>query len=127
MTKSELANSLFHDEKDPYNCAQSVLCVFAEQYGLTHADAKRMAARFGRGMSIGSTCGTVTGALMVLGLAGADPALANKFTSRFAAEAGSLRCPDLLIRAREAGEVQKDHCSRMIALSVSILEDLLTG
>ncbi len=127
MTKSELARSMYLDEKDPHNCAQAVLCAFSEDYGISRDDAMRMAVRFGRGMGLGSSCGTVSGGLMVLGLAGADNALVQKFTSRFAAEAGALRCPDLLVRAREAGEAQRDHCSRMVTISASLLEELLAG
>lgn len=125
MTKSELALSMFRDEEEPRNCAQAVLCAFCEDYGLSREDAMRTAARFGRGMGLGSACGTVSGGLMVLGLAGAAPALAGGFASRFAAAAGALRCPDLLIRAREDGEPQKDHCARMVSLAASLLEELL--
>ncbi len=68
MTKSELARSMYLDEKDPHNCAQAVLCAFSEDYGISRDDAMRMAVRFGRGMGLGSSCGTVSGGLMVLAL-----------------------------------------------------------
>lgn len=127
MTKSELARSMYQDKENPHNCAQAVLCAFSEDFGVSQEEAMRMAARFGHGMGLGSSCGTISGGLMVLGLARADNALVGKFTSRFASAAGALRCPDLLIRAREAGEEQKDHCARMVTISASILEELLAG
>ena len=51
-----------------YNCAQSVLIPKWEEMGLDHDMAKRLSKNFGVGMKIGSTCGAITGGLMVLGL-----------------------------------------------------------
>ena len=52
------------------NCAQAVLRCFAEQYGLDADTALRLATGFGVGMGRGGACGAVSGAVMVLGLAG---------------------------------------------------------
>lgn len=52
------------------NCAQSVLTAFCEDYGLRADMAYNIAQGFGGGMHINNgTCGAVTGAYMVLGLA----------------------------------------------------------
>jgi C_GCAxxG_C_C family probable redox protein len=52
-----------------FNCAQSVLSVFAEELGLNKNIALKLATPFGAGMAYRQeTCGAVTGALMAIGL-----------------------------------------------------------
>ncbi len=52
------------------NCAQTVLSTYCENFGLERILALRLAQGFGGGMGhAGKTCGAVTGAYMVLGLA----------------------------------------------------------
>ena len=91
------------------NCAQSVMSVFAEQMGLDLDTAVRVAMAFGGGMGRGgNTCGAVTGAYMVLGLAQTmspdNPRetiektyeLVRRFNERFIERHGSLLCRELL-------------------------------
>jgi C_GCAxxG_C_C family probable redox protein len=91
------------------NCAQAVLCVFAEEMGLEEETALRIATGFGGGMGrTGGTCGAVTGAFMVLGLARGmrDPGenikkdstytLVREFAERFRGKRGSVECRELL-------------------------------
>jgi len=65
-TKAEIALKL---HESGYSCAQSVLGAFASDFGLEQDTAFRIASCFGGGMRMGATCGALTGALMVLGLA----------------------------------------------------------
>jgi C_GCAxxG_C_C family probable redox protein len=52
-----------------FNCAQAVLLAHGPRLGIAADDCARLAAPFGAGMArTGSTCGAVTGALMVIGL-----------------------------------------------------------
>ncbi len=52
------------------NCAQTVLSTYSEIFGLDRNLALRVAQGFGGGMARGGgTCGAVTGAYMVIGLA----------------------------------------------------------
>lgn len=53
----------FH--KEGYNCAESVLKAFNEDTGLDIPVS--MASPFGSGMTVGSTCGAITGTLMAIG------------------------------------------------------------
>ena len=53
----------FH--KKGYNCAESVLKAFNEETGLDIPVS--MASPFGSGMTVGSTCGAITGTLMAVG------------------------------------------------------------
>lgn len=100
---SEAAVAMF---LEGYNCAQAVVACCGGDKGLGRADAVRVSAAFGGGMShLDQTCGAVTGALMVIGLRCATPDPAGKlkaagpakeFAKRFAARNGSIRCTDLL-------------------------------
>ena len=66
MEKEEAAVACF---KKGFNCSQTVLSAFALDFGMDAETAYRLACAFGGGLACsGETCGTVTGALMVLGL-----------------------------------------------------------
>ena len=52
-----------------YNCSQSVVAAFAEDYGIDEQTAALHARGFGGGMGrTGGVCGAVSGAVMVIGL-----------------------------------------------------------
>ena len=68
MTRMEETEALRARTDVHYNCCQSVLVPFADLCGLDKETAFRLGANFGSGMRHGSTCGAVTGALMVIGL-----------------------------------------------------------
>src|SRR5512139_3102773 len=52
-----------------YICAQSILASFAQRYGLHQNQAFKLGEPFGAGTSLtGDMCGSVTGAILVLGL-----------------------------------------------------------
>ena len=52
-----------------FNCSQSVLSAFAEDFGLSKDSCLRLASPFGSGIArMQETCGAVTGALMAIGL-----------------------------------------------------------
>ena len=99
MTKGDLAKQNFGNG---CNCAQAVLLAFCEDYGMDRQTAMMVAASFGSGMGgLRETCGTVTGANMVIGLAkGKNRARANSvfraFAARFREKNGSLVCRELL-------------------------------
>lgn len=66
MDKSETALSYFGNN---YNCAQSVLIAFADEFGLPEDEALRIACAFGGGIGRQQlTCGALTGAAMAIGL-----------------------------------------------------------
>ncbi len=95
--------------KQGYTCTQSILASFARRYGLQQDLAFRIGEPFGAGTSCtGDMCGSVTGAIMVLGLQygsilGSDDA-ARSFTyqrvheliRRFKEIHASIQCTDLL-------------------------------
>ena len=51
------------------NCAQSLVSMYCEDFGLDRNLGLKVAMGFGSGMArTGNTCGAVTGAYMILGL-----------------------------------------------------------
>ena len=103
----ELAAALENFDQG-FNCAQAVLSAFAPRHGLSREHALKIACPFGSGMMRGSTCGAVTGSLMVIGLAhgrcnsgdmaarSKTYALAQAFQDRFDAQHGTCACEELL-------------------------------
>ena len=129
------------------NCAQVVLSTYCDKFGLERSLALKLAQGFGGGMGrTGKTCGAVTGAYMVLGLAqkmSSDSpreslektyALVREFNRRFEALHGSLTCKELigydlstpegLVEARDK-KVFTSVCPDFVRDSVRTLEMLL--
>ena len=105
-----------------YNCAQSVLIPKWEEMGLDHDMAKRLSKNFGVGMKIGSTCGAITGGLMVLGLKGASDATVSEYLRILKERHGG----SLLRRNQEGVKMNKKaHCDGMILESIQLAEELL--
>jgi len=65
ITRQELAITRFGKG---FNCAQSVLSVFCEKYGLEMETAMKLACGLGGGFRQGEICGAVSGAVLVIGL-----------------------------------------------------------
>lgn len=126
-----------------YSCAQAVVMAFAREYGMSREDAARIATALGGGMAhMCLTCGAVTGALLVIGLArGGEPGTkpevylrAQEFMRAFGGEHGSINCRELIgydlgipaqvDEARGRGVFQT-HCRGYVEAAVRILEDML--
>ena len=101
MSKADIAQEFF----ESYNCAQSVLAAYAEDFGLERNKALQTAAGFGAGMGrLQETCGAVSGAIAVLGLAsdyregdGRDKidavyAKVRRLSEDFTREKGTVKC-----------------------------------
>lgn len=125
MNRMEETKALRGDLQIHYNCAQAVIVPFRDLCGLDQETAVKLGANFGSGMRYGSTCGAVTGALMVLGMAGKGSSEATELMRRFRAKNQVLDCAGLLQRAKEEQEEHKPHCDRMVYDAVEILCDLL--
>ena len=131
-----------------FNCSQSVISAFAEDFGLSKDSCLRLASPFGSGIArMQETCGAVTGALMVIGLKygkgehglEADKANAYKISlqliSKFKEYHLSINCLELLdnldINTPEGmAEIQKRelfrcNCSKYVQDAVEIAESIL--
>jgi C_GCAxxG_C_C family probable redox protein len=65
MSRADRAEALFRDRR---NCAQAVLTVFCEAFGLPAETALRLACGLGRGMTAGEICGAASGGTLAIGL-----------------------------------------------------------
>ncbi len=112
-----------------YNCAQAVFCAFAEDMGMDVKTAARIASSFGGGMAgTRSTCGAVSGMMLVLGAmrgyGGGDEIgkRAEQFSAgrdmidEFIDKNGSAVCRELL------AEGKKRTCRELVALAADIAE-----
>ena len=128
------------------NCSQAMLTVFGEQYGLN----AEMAAKFGRPLCGGMghmarTCGAVSAAVLILGLAndGQDEAKAREASfaavqqlfRRFEALHGTTECKSLLgadmstedgMKKIKGEKLVSQRCPAFVRDVASILETLLT-
>ena len=131
-----------------YNCAQAVVCAFDDLTGLDRDTAARLASSFGGGMGrMREVCGTVSSALLVLGLVCgyADPASpeakkahyarVRELARRFREQNGSIICRELLSgvettpggdpEPRTAEYYARRPCPRLAAQAAGILEEML--
>ena len=122
MTHLEKAQELRARTDVHFNCCQSVLVTFAEDMGLTEQQAFDLGANFGSGMRCGSVCGTLTGALMVLGMKGYDEEQSTAFLRKFREDHGEINCVALLKKSHEAGIPRKEHCDGLVFEVVQMLE-----
>lgn len=127
MEHMEHARSLRAAQDRHYNCCQSVLVPFAGEMGLSEEQAYDLGAHFGSGMRHGSTCGALSGALMVLGAMGYGEQEAQAVLRAFREKNGCTDCAHLLASAKERGEEKKPHCDRLVCECVQALLDLTVG
>jgi C_GCAxxG_C_C family probable redox protein len=142
-TDADKAEAMF---REGFNCAQAVAACCGAGQGLDRPTAVRVAQAFGGGMCMGDTCGAVTGAFMVIGLAHANLTgqdaqekakaheLVLEFRRRFEARHKSVQCNDLLgvdyatdegkRLARERG-LFKTLCPKFVHDAAEIVEELL--
>ncbi len=129
------------------NCCQSITTAFDPDYNLDSQKALKIGAAFGGGMSrLGNTCGAVSGALMIIGMAfrNDDPedsdnkeqvyVISQRFLNQFMEIHGTVMCRDLiginlndeqdLEKAREAG-IFEEKCPNFVKTAAQLLEDIL--
>jgi C_GCAxxG_C_C family probable redox protein len=143
MDKASHALSTFDSG---FNCSQSVLTAFCNDFGLHDEMAFRVACGLGGGMGrMAKTCGVVTGAFMVIGLKygqtqSDDKAAKEKtyglvktFADIFAKEHGSIECRELLacdintpdgLKTANENNLFKTICPKYVESAVKILEKI---
>ena len=145
MDHAQHAEELF---RSGCNCAQAVFCAVGDVTGMDFETAARLASSFGGGMGrLREVCGTVSGALMVLGLACGysdvqDPEakkahyrLVREFAARFKEHNGTLICRELLEgvsvtpggdpEERTDGYYKRRPCPGLVRDAASIVDAML--
>ena len=130
-----------------FNCCQSVLLAYCQEFGLDSQVASRLSTGFGGGMGrMAGVCGAVTGAFMVLGLKyGRVKAednesrektymLVKEFAGKFKARNDSIICKDILecdISTRQGLRIAREKalfskvCPKFVQDAAEILEEML--
>ena len=145
MNHADEAQRLF---LEGYNCAQAVFCAFCDETGLSLENAARLSLSFGGGMGrLREVCGTVSGALMALGMLRgySDPAdpqakaehyrLVQQYAQRFREINGTIICRELLKdvpvtpggvpEARTPEFYRRRPCLRLAGEAAGLLEQML--
>ena len=145
MNHEEEAKRLF---MEGYNCAQAVFCAFCDETGLDIDAAARMASSFGGGMGrLREVCGTVSGALLALGILRgySDPAdpqakaahyqMVQEYARRFREKNGTIVCRELLkdVPVNPGGTPEprtpefyaRRPCLRLAGEAAAILDEML--
>ena len=123
------------------NCAQSVYCAFAEEFGMDAETAAKVSSGLGGGVGrLREVCGAVTGATLVLGMKyGPDKtavyAKVQEFAAIFKKELGSIVCRELLEgtgatsggapEARTPEYYQKRPCSEIVRFAADTVANLI--
>ena len=128
MDRKEYAVELKHNG---CNCAQAVLCSFADKTGLSTEQLMKLGAGFGVGMGcMEATCGALIAAEMLMGLEKYEgkPVLrtARELYQAFVDKCGASICKDL--KGRDTGVVicECDDCVRnavMLVEETNVLSD----
>lgn len=121
----------YSKEEYGLNCAETMLYAGNETYklGLDKA-ALKTAAGFGAGMNIGSVCGALTGAVMVLGIlfvkdraheSDRIKLLENELFKRYRSKMGDINCPALKRNYR----TEELRCLQVIKEAGRILDEIV--
>ena len=142
MAMNEVARAV-GSFRSGHACSQAVVGTWARRFGLEENLALRISAGFGGGMGLAGTCGAVTGAVMVLGLAYCDDTCCTKagrsdlyqtvrlFAEQFRQREGSLICRELLgcditteagLKTAQDGNKFGTRCVGLVETAVSLLE-----
>ena len=110
-----------------HNCAQAVICTYADLIGLDEETARNLGNAFGAGMgTMEGTCGALVGAGIVLGLATKDRAAARKgmrqVMTQFQQRNGATQCK--LLKGVGTGMVLRE-CTGCVADAAELLEEHL--
>jgi len=143
MNKSKVDDAVAYFSEG-YNCSQSVLSAYCEEFGLDTETAQRVASGFGAGMGrLQETCGAVTGAFMVIGLkygsyikgdkAAKEQtyAMVQKFAELFEERNKTTKCADLIGADMRHGDLAfamervKEICPKIVEDAAEILESLM--
>ena len=105
------------------NCAQAVLCTYADIVGIDEETALHIAGPFGAGMgNMEGTCGAIVGAGLVLGLAnqGTSTRQMRQIMNKFQERNGATQCK--LLKGVGTGKVLRE-CIDCVADAAEFLEE----
>ena len=110
-----------------HNCAQAIICTYADLAGINEETARNLGNAFGAGMgTMEGTCGALVGAGIILGLATKDRVEARKgmrqVMTQFQQRNGATQCK--LLKGVGTGVVLRE-CTGCVADAAELLEEHL--
>lgn len=123
----ETRKNLAAERKKTCNCAQAVIATYADMVGITEQQAMNLGNAFGSGMgNMEGTCGALTGAAIIVGLATGDKLrsrkVMTKIMTQFQARNGATQCK--LLKGVGTGQVLRS-CEGCVADASELLESEL--
>lgn len=123
----ETRKHLAAERKKTCNCAQAVIATYADIAGITQEQAMALGNAFGSGMgNMEGTCGALTGAAIIVGLATGDKLRSRKVMSsimtKFQERNGATQCK--LLKGIGTGKVLRS-CEDCVADASELLEQEL--
>ncbi|HNW99671.1 MAG TPA: C-GCAxxG-C-C family protein [Bacteroidales bacterium] len=144
MTTKDKAIKYFNAD---YNCAQSVLITYCENFGINKDIAASLSSGFGGGIArMQETCGAIIGGIMALGIAFNKPgediaenkekvyAIVNHLVKNFKEKYNTIKCSELLncnLNTEEGKKFYKENhlqekiCGNCIKEVINILDELI--
>ncbi len=112
-----------------HNCAQAIICTYADLAGIDEETDRALGSSFGAGMgNMEGTCGALVGAGIVLGLVTKDRATARKgmrqIMTQFQERNGATQCK--LLKGVGTGAVLRE-CAGCVADAAELLEEQLSS
>jgi len=121
------------------NCSQAIFETYAPLFGLDGATARKIGTPFASGMGIGSECGALTGALLVIGLKDGNSHKktfreVDMLMKRFRSAHGATGCSQLLgvdmgtpagVKKAEKAGYFTSRCPLYVRTAADILEKIL--
>ena len=112
-------------ENGTHNCAQAIICTYADLVGIEEETGRNLGNAFGSGMgNMEGTCGALVGAGIVLGLAKKDRVGARKamrqIMTEFQQRNGATQCK--MLKGVGTGVVLRQ-CSGCVADAAEFLEE----
>lgn len=133
-TMGKRADQALELRKQGYNCSQAVACAFSDLVQIDKEQLYRATEAFGGGIGgTGGTCGAVSGAVLIIGLARSGGLgqvkskvdtykMAKELVQSFENKNGSVICHEL--KGAGTGVVLRD-CAGCVHDAAEILEELL--
>lgn len=123
----ETRKHLAAERKKTCNCAQAVIATYADMVGITEQQAMNLGNAFGSGMgNMEGTCGALTGAAIIVGLATDDKLrsrkVMTKIMTQFQERNGATQCK--LLKGMGTGQVLRS-CEGCVADASELLENEL--
>ena len=114
-------------ENGTHNCAQAIICTYADLVGIEEETGRNLGNAFGSGMgNMEGTCGALVGAGIVLGLAKKDRVGARKamrqIMTQFQQRNGATQCK--MLKGVGTGVVLRE-CTGCVADAAELLEEQL--